>query len=229
MVLSQALTGSYNGTISDNYGMRWIDLPVSSPISITLQNISAGSQLRGSVVAETASGLVVTSFPTIISNGGSTSLHNFSAPAGTTRLIAVITNQTQTSNNPSVCSTGAYSLSLDTIPGKETYLPIIANYTSMTGQVTYRGTPLINTEVVLRYWDGFSWSTYDTVAYRLVMGATHFWIIHNSRTATRRNTFVGIMPLLMMIIIYGLIGVMKSIWILPSQTTPAILTLKISS
>jgi hypothetical protein len=161
-----AVPGSYSGTVPNNYGQNWVSLPVSGPMTITLQNQSSSGALRGSIVAQTASGLDVTAFPAVVNGVGSTTLAGYSLPAGATRLVAVITNQLQTANNPSSCSNTPYTINILQHPIEYdyyTYFPLVARAGSgMQGRVTYQGSPVSGTEVMLRYYNGSSWSTYAT-------------------------------------------------------------------
>jgi hypothetical protein len=119
--------GSYSGSVPDNYALNWVSLPTSGgPYTVTLQNTSAGGQLRGSVVCDTGSALSVTPLPTVVGTGASTSLINFS-PSGCSSVVAVITNQSQTANNPSSCTSRSYKLKADKGGSSEhlVYLPII--------------------------------------------------------------------------------------------------------
>ncbi|HTP07433.1 MAG TPA: hypothetical protein VMP08_04235 [Anaerolineae bacterium] len=120
--------GSYSGSVQDNYALNWISLPTSGgPYTVTLQNNSAGGQLRASVVCDTGSALSVTPLPTVVSAGGSSSLASFN-PSGCSSVVAVITNQSQTANNPTSCTARSYQLST-TLGGAatqyKTYLPLI--------------------------------------------------------------------------------------------------------
>jgi hypothetical protein len=162
-----AVPGIYSGSVLNNYGQNWVSLPVTGPMTITLQNQSASGQLRGSIVAQTASGLNVTPFPAVVGGGSSTTLTGYSPPAGSTKLVAVITNQLQTANDPSSCSATSYSLGLNQQPisyDHAIYLPLVARAYSyiMQGKVTYRGSPISGTTVSLRYFNGSSWFTYST-------------------------------------------------------------------
>lgn len=119
--------GSYNGNVPDNYALNWISLPTSGgPYNVTLQNTSAGGQLRGSVVCDTGSALSVTPLPSVVGAGTSTTLANFN-PSGCTSVVAVITNQSQTANNPSSCTSRSYQLKAEIGGGGaySTYLPIV--------------------------------------------------------------------------------------------------------
>jgi hypothetical protein len=122
-----AVGGSYSGSVQDNYALNWIGLPTSGgPYTVTLQNTSAGGQLRGSVVCDTGSALNVTALPTVIGAGASTSLGSFN-PSGCSSVVAVITNQSQTAANPTSCADRSYQLraELGGTVQKFVYLPLI--------------------------------------------------------------------------------------------------------
>ena len=123
-----AVGGSYNGSVADNYALNWVSLPTSGgPYTVTLQNTSAGGQLRASVVCDTGSALSVTPLPAVVGTGVSSSLGSFN-PSGCSSVVAVITNQSQTANNPTSCTARSYQLST-TLGGSVVqyyvYLPLI--------------------------------------------------------------------------------------------------------
>ena len=120
--------GSYNGSVADNYALNWINLPTSGgSYTVTLQNTSAGGQLRASVVCDTGSALNVMPLAAVVGAGSSSSLGSFN-PSGCSSVVAVITNQSQTANNPTSCTARSYQLST-TLGGAtaqyKVYLPII--------------------------------------------------------------------------------------------------------
>lgn len=119
--------GSYSGSVADNYALNWISLPTSgSPYTVTLQNTSAGGQLRASVVCDTGSALSATPLPAVVGAGASSSLGSFN-PSGCSSVEAVITNQSQSANNPSSCTSRSYQLraELGGTVQKFVYLPLI--------------------------------------------------------------------------------------------------------
>ena len=109
-------SGSYNGNVEDHYATNYVSLPTSGSYSATLNNSSEGGQLRGSLVCDTGSAFKITAFPDVVSNGNSTTIDSFDA-SGCTSVVAVITNQAQTSGNPAQCTATSeagrsYALSL---------------------------------------------------------------------------------------------------------------------
>ena len=120
--------GSYSGSVQDNYALNWVSLPTSGgPYTVTLQNTSAGGQLRATVVCDTGSALNRSSLPSVVGAGSSTSLTNFN-PSGCTSVVAVITNQSQTANNPASCTARTYQLSVGmggVVANYKVYLPLI--------------------------------------------------------------------------------------------------------
>lgn len=104
--------GTYNGSIKNHYATNWITLPTSgSPYKVTLSNTAAGGQLRGSLVCDTGSALTITPFAAVVGAGNATVINSFTA-SGCTSVVAVITNQQQTSGNPASCTTHSYTLAL---------------------------------------------------------------------------------------------------------------------
>lgn len=111
-----AIGGSYTGSVADNYALNWVRLPTTGgTYRVTLNNTSAGGQLRLSVVCDTGAQLLVNPLPSVVGAGGSATLSYFN-PAGCTSVIAVITNQSQTAANPSSCTARAYQLQTVAVP-----------------------------------------------------------------------------------------------------------------
>jgi hypothetical protein len=124
-----SIGGSHNGNLEDNYALNWVDLPVTGGIyDIILENTSSGGQIRGSAVCDTGSELRVTPLPSVVGAGGITQLKGYNA-SGCSSVVAVLTNQSQTSENPSYCTSRSYQLK--TSPGVANfYLPILMKKTS---------------------------------------------------------------------------------------------------
>ncbi len=113
--------GAYVGSVVDNYALNWVSLPTGGgPYDVTLQNTSAGGQIRGSVACDTGSAVQVSALPTVVGPGGSSTLTGFDA-AGCAAVVAVLTNQSQTAPNPSSSTARSYRLS--TSPGGATSTP----------------------------------------------------------------------------------------------------------
>jgi hypothetical protein len=118
--------GSYSGNLADNYALNWISLPTSGgPYTVTLQNTSSGGQLRASVVCDTGSALDVDPVGAPVGAGASAALVDYN-PSGCSSLVAVITNQAQTSANPASCTARSYTLTTASVSGggSATYLPV---------------------------------------------------------------------------------------------------------
>jgi hypothetical protein len=102
---------TYTGSVQDNYALNWISLPTGgNPYAVTLQNTSTGGKLRGSVVCDTGSTLQVNPLPAVV-NAGETAILSGVDPNGCHSVIAVITNESQTSPDPSSCALRSYRLS----------------------------------------------------------------------------------------------------------------------
>ena len=138
-----AVGGSYNGSVADNYALNWVGLPTSGgSYSVTLRNNASGGTLRGSVVCDTGSALQVNAIPGTAGPGGSVSLASFN-PSGCTEVIGVITNQSQTADNPGFCMSRSYALETGTagsFPYKA-YLPLVARDFSPGGTPAPTPTP----------------------------------------------------------------------------------------
>ena len=127
-----AVGGSYVGSIRDNYAINWVGLPTTGgPYQVTLSNTSAGGQLRASIAADPTGSrtgnLQVSGFPTTVGAGESRSLC-YTPPAGTSDVVAVITNQSQTAANPASCAARSYTVALSaaSLTGSLSNLPTAA-------------------------------------------------------------------------------------------------------
>jgi hypothetical protein len=99
--------------IEDNYDLKWISLPTSGgPYTVTLTNWSDGGLLRGSVVCDTGSELTIHALPDLVGPYNSSALTDFD-PSGCTSVVAVLTNESQTADNPSSCTGRLYWLRTD--------------------------------------------------------------------------------------------------------------------
>ena len=121
-----AVENSYRGGVEDNYALNWVALPTgTTAYTVTLQNTSAGGQLRGTVVCDTGAALNINPLPAVATTGISTTLTNFD-PTGCTSVVAVVTNQSQIADNPTSCTSRSYKLSayISSISQK-IYLPFV--------------------------------------------------------------------------------------------------------
>ena len=108
-----AVGGNYNGNVQDNYALNWVGLPISGYYNVTVENNSGGGQLRASVVCNTGTSLIVSPLLPILGAGQEFTLHAFNS-SGCTQVVAVITNQAQTAENPSTCTSRSYQLRTET-------------------------------------------------------------------------------------------------------------------
>ena len=107
-----AIGGSYAGSLVDNYALNWVSLPTSGPYNVTLQNTSEGGQLRASVVCDTGSALNIFPLPAVVGSGSSSTLTYFDPP-DCNSVVAVLTNQSQTADNPTSCTARSYQLRIE--------------------------------------------------------------------------------------------------------------------
>jgi hypothetical protein len=105
-----SIGGSYSGNIQDNYALNWVKLPTSKPYSISFQNTSTTGQFRVSIVADTGKTLQVTAFPKVVGGNDNGILDEYNPPEGAKSIIAVITNQDRTGDNPSSITADSYKL-----------------------------------------------------------------------------------------------------------------------
>ncbi|MBX3010838.1 MAG: hypothetical protein KF832_04990 [Caldilineaceae bacterium] len=104
--------GTYSGSIRDHYAAKWVSLPTTgSPYQVTLNNTAASGQLRGTLVCDRGTSMMLAPFANVVGAGSSTTIGAFD-PTGCNSVVAVITNQQQTSGNPTSCSLHNYSLTV---------------------------------------------------------------------------------------------------------------------
>ncbi|HSJ52360.1 MAG TPA: hypothetical protein VLC52_01325, partial [Anaerolineae bacterium] len=133
--------GSYPGSLADNYSLNWINLPTGSvPYRVTLRNSDSGGQLRGSVVCDTGAALVVTPFPQVAGGDSSTMLAGYN-PSGCNSVVAVVTNQTQTADNPASCTARTYLIqtSREFVVDHSLFVPLVSG-----AEVTIPGGEIVN-------------------------------------------------------------------------------------
>ena len=117
--------GVFTGSINSHYAANWINLPISnSPYRVTLSNIATGGQLRGSLVCDTGATFTITPFDSVVGAGNATAINSFST-TGCTSAVAVITNQEQTSGNPSSVPAHGYTLALSAPEATTTTITIV--------------------------------------------------------------------------------------------------------
>lgn len=122
--------------VRDNYALRWVGLPTSGgPYDVTLANDSvAGGLLRGSVVCDTGTGLEVIGFPQVVDFDDAPTLAEGFDPTGCTSVVAVVSNESQTSPNPSGSTARLFTVST-AAPGSNVTLSI-SRIGEGTGTVT---------------------------------------------------------------------------------------------
>jgi len=104
--------GAFTGSIRDDYAINWVTLPLSGPYPVTLANTSQGGSLRATVACVTGAGPKIAALPAVVGSGAATTLPSFD-PAGCIGApVAVITNESETSANPSFSASRSYELFL---------------------------------------------------------------------------------------------------------------------
>jgi hypothetical protein len=128
--------GNVIGSVPDNYSLNWVALPTAGgPYDVTLQNRShAGGQLRGSVVCDTGSALAVTPLPAVVLQDSFTTYPSYN-PSGCTQVVLVITNQAQTTPNPSSSTNRGYGVQT-AVSGPDTTAPETTIDSGPTGETT---------------------------------------------------------------------------------------------
>lgn len=134
-----SMGGAYNGSLRNNYAINWVSLPTSGSYSVKMANSSVGGQFRISIVADTGGGLQVTSFPGIVGGNQTVTLPSYTPPNGAQKVVAVITNQQTTGDDPISCTANPYRLSTGA-PGEPVtvnriFLPLVAVPLPLPGTV----------------------------------------------------------------------------------------------
>jgi Ca2+-binding RTX toxin-like protein len=104
-----AVGGSRTGVLPDNYALNWINLPVGPIYSVMLTNTSDGGELRATIVCDTGSAFTLQAMPATVGAGKTTWLPRIHTDA-CSRVVSVITNQSQTGANPSTSPGRSYVL-----------------------------------------------------------------------------------------------------------------------
>ena len=117
---------SYSGALQDNYAINYIGLPNTGFYAVQFENASSGGEFQVSLVADLGDELHVTPFPSLVEGNGQVEIPGYVAPAGAKKVVAVITNQQQTSDNPTSCTANPYTLRLVTsdVP-RGSFLPVV--------------------------------------------------------------------------------------------------------
>jgi len=119
--------GTFDGRIYDNYALNWISLPSSGGLyKVTLENTSSAAQLQASVVCDTGTELRIDPMPTVITPGQTRIIRNYD-PTGCSSVVGVVTNQLQTSENPSSCTRHSYKLKTIPVTIHTVSMPVILN------------------------------------------------------------------------------------------------------
>jgi hypothetical protein len=103
---------SFVGSVQDDYAVNWVTLPAVGPYPVTLANTSQGGSLRATVACVTAAGPKIAALPAVVGAGAATTLPSFDPVGCTGPPVAVITNQSETSANPTVSASRSYELFL---------------------------------------------------------------------------------------------------------------------
>lgn len=163
-----AIGNAYNGSLRNNYAMNWVQLPKSGPYNVILKNLSAGGQFRVSVVADMGNTLQVTPFPAAANGSQQVTLASYMPPAGVKKVVAIVTNQQVTADDPNACTTNSYRLSVGTAtepPDSQTpqaYLPMVAkppelpqSLIAIEDATVLQGYPTDNTCDTTDMWAGY--------------------------------------------------------------------------
>lgn len=103
---------SFTGSIRDDYAINWVTLPASGSYPVTLINTSQGGSLRATAACVTGAGPRIAPLPAVVGPGGATTLASFESTGCVGAPVAVITNQSETSANPTFSAPRSYELIL---------------------------------------------------------------------------------------------------------------------
>jgi hypothetical protein len=115
--LSPYLFKQATGVQQDHFSIVWLGLPTTGIYTIALEGISADTaDFRVSVVALTPGGLDVTNYGDFAVDGSSEDptivVEDYEPPEDASEVVAVITNEQRTSNDPSSCASLFYAVSV---------------------------------------------------------------------------------------------------------------------
>ncbi len=102
--------GSASGSVEDNYALNWVDLPTGAVYDLSLGKASSGGQLRATAICYMGTALTTRAVTGSLSGTGSVVAMDYDA-RGCTQASLVITNQAQTSANPSSSAARDYTVS----------------------------------------------------------------------------------------------------------------------
>lgn len=101
---------SYAGKVANDYALDWIGLPADQgAFDLTVDATSGGGQLRTSLVCRTGNALSILA-PTQVAKGSTNAEFTSVDPTGCDAVVAVITNENQTSPSPKDITNANYSL-----------------------------------------------------------------------------------------------------------------------
>lgn len=108
--------GTFNGNVADNHALNWVALPTGdTPYAVTLDNTSSGGQLRSTIACDTGTQIRRIEMPQVVGAGGSASVPTFD-PTGCSSVVAVVTNRSQSSDDPASSTLRSYSLRTEVAP-----------------------------------------------------------------------------------------------------------------
>ena len=137
----------YSGRIQDSYALNWIGLPADQGLyTVNLNNTSSTGEFRASIVCDTGSRFVVKTLAAGLEPQNSSKLQGFDS-TGCNSVVAVLTNQARTSDNPSTCNTSSYELSTsdyyETPTPAPEYTPVPTSVAKPTSTPSATGVPWI--------------------------------------------------------------------------------------
>jgi hypothetical protein len=101
---------AYVGKVANDYALDWIGLPTDQlAFDLTVDVTSGGGKLRTSIVCRTGEVLSLLA-PTEVAKGSSDASFTSVDPTGCDSVVAVITNEHQTSSSPKDVTNARYSL-----------------------------------------------------------------------------------------------------------------------
>jgi hypothetical protein len=105
-----SIGGSASGSVEDNYALNWVDLPTGAVYDLTLTKTSSGGQFRATAICDRGTGFTTRFLTDSLSAVVSVTALDYDTRA-CTQASLVITNQGQTSANPSSSAARPYTVS----------------------------------------------------------------------------------------------------------------------
>lgn len=108
---------AYSGSVEDNYALNWVGLPAAGSYDVVVKNTSTGGKLRVTLACDTGAAVAITPVEVTLGPGVETKVPGFNpGAAGCQEVVAAITNESQTSDNPDSSTARTYTVTTAAAP-----------------------------------------------------------------------------------------------------------------